>query len=253
MGVVLTIGVWAVFISLCVYVFLSGKGGKLEDYTGLVRKYWYLILIFGFLVFITKNGPATLFTDWKNYLIVLVVFIVIDSLVFLELHFTKLGGQELKRVKVQVGITQEELDSVERKFGLIPIVLTNFEFMLYNLDKDFYITQLEEFLNGYAAEENLTIDLLPYGTDDEKERVLHDLGKSRDRAKRFLMQQRSIDLERETLTLYPFTIYDYDYVVQIQSKDEDNKITEVDGTVITTLIMTYDLTVSKNNNKGGEE
>lgn len=236
---------------LCLYVYFSGKG-RLEDYTGVVRKYWYLILILGFLVFITKNDIGTLFTHWKAYLIVLVVFIIIDSLLFLELHFTKIGGQELKSAKVQVGVTQVELESVERKVGLIPVVLTKFEFLLYTLDRELYVSQLEGFLNNYASEEGLIIDLLPYQTEDEKSRVLDNLGRSQDRAKRFLMQNRSINLEKETLVLYPFRLYDHDYVVQIQTKNADSKVTDIDGTVITTLIMTYDLTVVKSNKESGE-
>lgn len=253
MDTALIVGIWIVFALLCLFVYFSGKEGRLEDYTGVVRKYWYLILILGFLVFITKNDIGTLFTHWKEYLIVLVVFIIIDSLLFLELHFTKIGGQELKSAKVQVGVTQVELESVERKVGLIPIVLTKFEFLLYTLDRELYVSQLEDFLNNYASEEGLIIDLLPYETEDEKGRVLDNLGRSQDRAKRFLMQNRSISLEKEALVLYPFRLYDHDYVVQIQTKNADSKVTDVDGTVITTLIMTYDLTVVKNNKESGEE
>ncbi|WP_269053316.1 type II toxin-antitoxin system SpoIISA family toxin [Sporosarcina sp. G11-34] len=249
----LAIGVWIIFALLCLYVYHSRTGRNSEDSKSLIRRSWYLIYLFGFLVFITKNDIDTLFTHWKEYVIVLVVFIIIDALLFLELHFSKLGGQELKSARVQVGVTQKELDSVERKFGLIPVVLTSFEFVLYNVGRELYISQLEEFLNGYAKEEGLAVDLLPYNTEDEQERVLSDLGKSKDKAMRFLKQNRSIELEKQTLVLFPFKIFDYDYVVQIQTEYDDDKVTEVDGSVITTLIMTYDLAVIKIKNESGEE
>lgn len=123
LGIAFIVGIWIVFALLCLYVYFSGKEGRLEDYTGVVGKYWYLILILGFLVFITKNDIGTLFTHWKAYLIVLVVFIIIDSLLFLELHFTKIGGQALKSAKVQVGVTElhctcEELNQAVNKYIL---------------------------------------------------------------------------------------------------------------------------------------
>lgn len=194
-----------------------------------------------------------MFTDWKDYLIILVVFIIIDSLLFLELHFTKLGGQELKSAKVQVGVTQEVLDSAERKTGLVPSILISFEFMSYNKDKEEYIFQLAELLKRYATAENLMIDLLPYGTKEEQEEILDNLGRSKNRAKRFLSQQSSLTLPKDNLALYPFRLLDYNYVVQIQTIGEDDKVTKVDGTAITTLIVAYNLTVNENNIESGEE
>lgn len=252
MSLFFIIGTWFVFILLCFFVFISGSEGKLDVYTNVFRKIWYLIFIFGFLVYITKNGVDLLFYDWEKFLIILVVFIVIDALLFLELHFIKLGGQELKSARVQVGVTQEELDAAERKAERVANILISFEFIMYNLDNKKYITQLERLLSRYAKEENLVVDLLPFETIMEQEKVLANLAKERSKVSNFLSKHNSISLRSDSLALYPFKLLNYGYVVRLQTLDDDDKITKVDGTVITTLIVAYNLTVNDNTRESGE-
>lgn len=253
MGFFVTIGVWVIFSLLVVYVYLSGKKGKLDDYTGILRKCWYMIFIFGSLVFLSVTGFERLFTNWENFLVVLIGFIIFDSLLFLELHFSKLGGQELKSARVQVGMTQEGLDATQRKMEHLPIILTTFEFTLYNLDEDTYIDQLEDFLNRYGDRENLVINLFPYNNEKEQELVLHNLiKKARGKANRFLSRGDSVSLLDDSLALYPFKLLDYVYVVQAETIGDNQIITKTDGTAISTLIVTYNLTVDENIIEGGE-
>lgn len=210
-----------------------------------------MIFIFGSLVFISDN-PSLLFTNWNNYLIVLFIFVIIDSLVFLNLYVSTLGGHQLESVKVQVGVTQEELEENNRKTGHIPDILTSFNFPINTLDTDEYIFQLGEILNKYAQRENLVIDLLPYETEEEKESIFEGLGRNKKRAERFLSQQHSILLEKDHLGLYPYHILKRFYVVQVQTVNEGNKISKIDGLVINTLIITFSLTVNAYHNDSVE-
>ncbi len=238
------IGMWLVFALLLIYTVIAWLNRGLENYTSAIRKTWYVIFIFGSLVFISDN-PSLLFTNWNNYLIVLFIFVIVDSLVFLNLYVSTLGGHQLESVKVQVGVTQEELEENNRKTGHIPDILTAFDFPINTLDKDEYIFHLGEILNKYAQRENLVIDLLPYETKEEKESILEGLGRNKKRAERFLSQQNSILLEKDHLGLYPYHILKRFYVVQVQTANEGNKISKIDGLVINTLIITFSLAVSE--------
>lgn len=53
--------------------------------------------------------------------------------------------------------------------------------------------------------------------------------------------------------MYPFTILNEKYVVQIETLNEEDKVLAIDGDVISTLIVTYALTVKIKNNESGEE
>jgi len=249
---VVMVGIWLIFILLCVYTFLSWKNEEFEKHTSTIRKSWYLIFVLGCLIFLTKE-PATIFTDWKNYVIVLVAFIVIDSLLFLNLYVSKLGGQELNSAKFQVGVTQEQLDAAIIKTNHIPNILISFDFPIYNVDKEEYLYQLEQLLKRYGSLENLIIDVIPYGTTEEQEYLLENMGNLRNKVKRFLSQQNSLTSAKDQLALYPFTILDYPYVVQVQTIGENDRVTEVDGNAITTLIIAYNLAVNENINESGDE
>lgn len=245
-------GIWIIFIFLCIYTFLSWKNEEFDKHTSTIRKLWYLIFVLGCLIFLTKE-PTTIFTDWNNYLVVLVAFIVIDSLLFLNLYVSKLGGQELNSAKFQVGITQEQLDAAITKTNHVPNILISFEFPMYNVDKVDYIYQLEQLLKRYGFQENLVIDIIPYGTPEEQEYLLENMGNLRNKVKRFLSQQNSLTSSKDNVALYPFTILDYPYVVQVQTIGENDRVTEIDGNAITTLVIAYNLAVNENIKESGEE
>ncbi|SDZ68229.1 Toxin SpoIISA, type II toxin-antitoxin system [Evansella caseinilytica] len=189
-------------------------------------------------------------------LILLIVFVIIDSLFFLNLYISKLGGQELQSTITQVGVTQKELDATRRKMAHVPQILICFNFPLYNVSKDAYIDNMERLLKEYAQKESLVIDLIPFGTKKEREAFLDTMGTNKDKVRRFLRHKNSFTSSKDNLALYPFEILDYPYVVQVQTTDDKLKITEDDGNAITTLIIAYCLAiydVKKEAESGDEE
>lgn len=181
---------WLVFGFLCLYVYLSHQDDEFDNHTSTIRKIWYLIFIAGCLVFLTSDLHS-LMDNWKQYLIVLIAFIIIDSLLFLELHVSKLGGQELNSTKMQIDLTQQQLDNITEKSRNVPDILTTFSFPIYNLDSAEYIDKLQQLINEYGHRENLSIKLYRY-SGKEKDYMLNNLGRLRNKAKRLLDQNISL-------------------------------------------------------------
>jgi len=244
---------WFLFTLLSVYVYASAKSIKLNNYISTIRKTWYLVFLLGCSFFLT-NDLGSLVNHWKEYLIVLVVFIVIDSLLFLELHVSKFGGQELKSSKIQIGQTQKQLDDFTKKSRHIPEILTSFDFPVYTRTKVGYIKKLNDLISEYGIRENLLVRLYPYQNPKEKEYLLEILGKLKEKARRHLEQLVIFFSPKDNIALLPIVILDYQYVVYIETYEEKEKILEIDGEAIMTLIIAYNLTVkTTNNDEGGEE
>ncbi|MED4407108.1 type II toxin-antitoxin system SpoIISA family toxin, partial [Heyndrickxia coagulans] len=66
--------VWLCFAGLVIYTYLYGKNEeKMDAKVFLIRKIWYLVYLFGALVYWTIH-PASIFTDFKNYAITALIF-----------------------------------------------------------------------------------------------------------------------------------------------------------------------------------
>jgi hypothetical protein len=138
--------------------------------------------------------------------------------------------------------------------GHIPLILTSFAFSKYTENKDEYIFFLEYLLKEYATRETLDIHILPYGSTDEHESALEDIGKvNKTKVKRSLEQTNSITITKDTIGFYPFTILDTPYLVRVHTTIENTRITEDDGNAITVLVIAYNLAVKNNDGSGDEE
>jgi len=240
---------WVVFALLVAYTYLSWKKPLLvEKHNRTARKAWYLIFVMGCLVYISKH-PNSLFTDWKNYLVLFVAFIIVDSMVFLNLYFSKLGGNELQTEQA-VSETQESLDETKRKMENMSTVLNSYAFPEYNDTEEEYIQDFEDLLNMYAASESLVVDLLPFQTNEEQEAVLEDTPKKK--VSRLLKLRRTFYDSKDNLMLHPLVIIGKDYVAKVTTQG-NNKVTDVDAQVINILLVVYSLTVKDRINQGGDE
>ncbi|MDG5789797.1 type II toxin-antitoxin system SpoIISA family toxin [Evansella sp. AB-P1] len=244
---------WVLFLLLVIYIFFSWKYRELiYKFTEPIRKTWYSLFVLCSLIYLTVY-PDTLITHWISYVIVFVAFVLIDSFIFLNLQFSKIGGQELQSTKIQVGITQEELDQSRKKMGHIPLILTTFDFPIYTENKEDYINQLDNLLKKYENIEPLDIHILPYSTKKEQEELLEDLGYiKKNKVIRSLKQNETITINKDTIGFYPFKILDDSYVIRVEPTDSKLRITEDDGNAITTLVVTYTLAVQYNDGSGEE-
>ena len=250
---VIIIGMWIIFCLLGVFVFVSAKNENFDEtHTLTIRRVWYLVFLLGCLIILSKE-PAIIFSDWRKFLVVLIAFIIVDSVMFLNLYVSKLAGQKLQRTKRQVGVTQDKYDEDLGKTKIIPEILLSFGYPVYNGDKERYVNGLSELLVKYGQERNLIIDLYPYRNPEEQDSLLENMGKEKDKVKRLLKSNQSFISSVDNLAIYPIIIFDESWVVQVQTSLSDQKVTTGDNVAILTLVTAYYLAVQSNFSESGED
>lgn len=246
------ISIWVIFVLLLVYVYFSIKKEDFsEKYTNSIRKVWYLIYVLGSVISIYFN-PFSILSDWTKYLIVLICFIVIDSIFFLNLYVGKLAGYELKQTEKQIVLTQEKYDRFIQKSNNISKTLHSFDFPVYNVSRKEYLYHLERLLNSYGNDEGFDISILPYRNKNEEDQALEDFGRRKDKVRRILEYKKVFISLKDDLALYRYKIHGETYIVQLKT-NEDEPITEIDGNAISILIMAFALKVGITNESGDDE
>ncbi|GGH87941.1 stage II sporulation protein SA [Pullulanibacillus pueri] len=244
------IAMWLVFILLALYILFSWiRPNWIKNHNSTLRKTWYLLFILGCLIYISAE-PQSVFSHWEEFLTIFIAFIIVDSMVFLNLYFSKIGGQQLDRTEQAVSLTQESLDETKRKMEMMSNVLNSFAFPEYNESEEEYVQDFEDFLNQYAAEESLVIDLLPYTTDEEQSQALE--GTPEKKVQRLLQLRRTFYDSKDKLMLHPVRLYEKEYVARVTGLDQI-KVTDVDAQVINIFLVVYSLIVKSKDNEGGGE
>jgi stage II sporulation protein SA len=247
---VLILGSWVVFILLIIYTVLSGLDKEIIKDTDTIRKVWYLFFLFGCLVYMTFN-PSSLFVEWKNYLITLIGFVIIDSLLFLNLYFSKFGGHELNSTKKQIDITEMHLDLTKYKIYNMEKVLNLYDYPSYTSNRDEYVQELENFFNEYAKLEQLYVDLLPYNTNAERDFINKEVPRAK--VERKLKLRETYYSPNDKYMVVPLWILEEDYVAKVSTLSEDVKVYDIDVNVINMMLMVYILAIegSIKSNEGG--
>lgn len=228
MEIILLLGAWGVFILLGVYTYVQWKYDFLDLET--VRKVWYLIFFLGSLIYLTKH-PSSIFIDWKNYLVVLIIFVIVDSMIFLNLYFTKIGGGELIRYEKRLSETEKYFDWTSSKLENLETILNTYEFPSYTVDKEMFIQELEKFLQNYGVIESLNISLEKFNDyirTVNKRRII-----------RVLRQKQTYFSSRDNLMVLPLTILDEEYVAIIETAKKDVEILKADAKIINIMLMFY--------------
>lgn len=151
--------VWTVFVMIFVYLFASWKGYKWTEKIISIRKSWYFVYVLGALIYWTKY-PSTIFVDWLNYLVVFVVFVLVDAFFILNMYFNKLGSSsELTRLTEAVNNSSEYIQDGREKLKNVSSVLMTYQYIEYYETKDEYLMELNSFLQSYGALENINITI----------------------------------------------------------------------------------------------
>ncbi|MUV38853.1 Stage II sporulation protein SA [Lentibacillus sp. JNUCC-1] len=244
-------GLWFLFVFLVIYTILAWKKEHLVENTDVIRRTWYLIFILGCLVYLT-NHPYSLFEKWTSYLIVLVAFVIVDSLLFLNLYISKIGGHEMRMREKQVSETEELWNITNRKVDNMEFVLNAFEYPSYTRSKDEYVHELENSMNAYAGKEFLNVDVLPYRTSEERAAVLK--GDTKGKIKRQLELRKAYYSSKDKYMLMPLQILDEEYVAKVTSISDEVNIHDVDTNILNMMLMVFTLAVDNNiHDKGGDE
>lgn len=241
---------WILFILLTMYTVLTHRKSKFVKDKESIRRVWYLIFILGSIIFLSVE-PTILFTNWQNFLIVLIGFIVIDYFLFLNLYFSKIGGHELNTAEIQVDETQDIVDMRKRKLDNMEETLNNYAFLSYTINRNEYIEEVEKLFNTYAKKEALFIRIFSLHNTE----WLHIVPKSivAD-VKDSIEHNKSFFNIKQKIAFIPLLILNEYHVVSIRTASTSAEISNMDVQVINILLMVYVLTVGENiDNEGGEQ
>ncbi|WP_100010162.1 type II toxin-antitoxin system SpoIISA family toxin [Lentibacillus sediminis] len=251
MEIILITGMWILFVLLFCYTFIYWRHREaVKAHREKIRKAWYLLYVFGALIYLTAN-PNSLFTNWHNYLVVLIGFIAVDSLIFLSLYVSKIGGNELKTTEQQIEKTEKYWVSAGRKVENMEHLLNSYEYLSYTRNEEEYINELDNFLNEYGKKESLSIDVLPYHTEEKQDELLEGIKQPKSKVERVLDSRQTYFSAKDNLMLLPIFVLNRSYIAKVTTTTEDVEIQDIDGNIINMLLLTYVLAVENPYDDGG--
>lgn len=230
--------VWLVFTALLVYIIFSWKGKINATNLTSIRKTWYGIFLFGALVYWTDK-PDSILVGWKNYLIVAVIFMLVDAFIFLSLYLKKVGNNELHSLPETINELSDKIGDNKEKIRITRGILLSDSIIGYYESNEDYLNGLKSIIQEYAAEERLIINFFSYTTKFEKEELMN-----RHKRKNFINIDTQLNLletyysNDSKLALYPFTLNDSIYVLEIRTT---KSISEVDILLVDILINMFTL------------
>ncbi|MDN4074091.1 type II toxin-antitoxin system SpoIISA family toxin [Fictibacillus terranigra] len=231
--------VWLIFLGIGAYlIYYWNDEDKAEKKLDAIRKLWYVIYIFGALIYWTGK-PQSIFTNWDNYLVVLVVFILIDAFIFLSLYLKKIGNNELARITRSVENNQMLLDDLRAKVNNALYILKTEGITAYYGNKEHYLYGLKLVLQSYVEKEGHSFTILPFETPQEKNEALAAYTNA-SLIQSTLSRAEAYYNQEDNFAFYPFNIEDEIYVIKISSTA---KVSDVDGSLIGILLATYDILV----------
>ncbi|WP_078427897.1 type II toxin-antitoxin system SpoIISA family toxin [Alkalihalobacterium alkalinitrilicum] len=230
--------VWLCLCALIFYVMCSWVWEKrVKEKMNAIRKTWYLIFVIG--VFIGwMIDPLSLFNEWKKYLIVAALFILIDAFIFLNSYIKRVGNSELVTETREL---LEENDGLmknhQNKLKTFAHLLKNDTINVYDGGKEAYIIGVEELISQFAEQINVFAQVCKYSTENEKEHLLEHLDEKVN-ARNKLQRHEIFYSDNEKLALIPLELYEESYVLKLSST---NYLTETDCVLFTSLVSIYDL------------
>ena len=240
--------VWVVFIALLAYVILSWKyKDKVSKRIEAIRKTWYIIFILGALIY-WNFYPMSIFNEWKNFLIMAIVFILIDMFVFLSMYISKIGDNELSYATKAVAESDKLLtDNREKVKNMFHLLKKEGIPEYYQTNKE-YLAYLSILLQAYAAKEGMNVKILPFKTEQDKQLVINghpNLNGSTIRAT--LEREDTYYNDEEKMALQPVSILMEPFILDVKS---ESFVSEVDCLLIALLIMMFDMVIKQK--PGGE-
>ncbi|WP_144390997.1 type II toxin-antitoxin system SpoIISA family toxin [Indiicoccus explosivorum] len=226
-------GAWLCFVLVGIFVVAAGRGKVKPERVSLIRKIWYGILLLGFLLYITAH-PSSLFEQWENYLIVLLIFAVADSFSFLGLYLKSAAGYELNQVTDVISELSESKAADVRSLKHVRQVMASDAVVGYFADEAAYLEGLKRMLGLYAELEGISIGF--YSADDP-EYATHFDGKDRPVIEASVKAKKTFYRDDSQLALFPIEFEGDPYVLELASPGTG--ITEVHVLGVDILIQAF--------------
>lgn len=155
--------VWLLFIGLIVYIYLNWKY-KIDNQKLIhIRKVWFGIYLLGALIYWTSH-PSSFFSEWKNYLIVATIFLLVDAFIFLGLYLKKAGNNELDRLPETITEFGDKAEDYRKKVEKAHEILLGDAIIGYYTSEDEYFRDLKQVVQLYADSQKLFLEffIIPF-------------------------------------------------------------------------------------------
>lgn len=239
--------VWICFGGLALYTILYSKNGeRMDKNVFVIRKVWYLVYLLGALIYWSYN-TTSIFTDWKNYLIVVALFVCVDAFFFLNLYLRKAGTYEVERLTQTVSqndnLIEENLTMAKNMLDF----LNTEEIIGYYDSNEDYILGLTQVLNNYASKEDMSVEVFRFVMDEEKREFLSSYP---NKGSIQLRLDRGDTVYGEKYALQPIELFEGEaYLLKISG---ERQINEMNCTLFAVLILMYEfLKPTENSENGG--
>ncbi|AZB42727.1 stage II sporulation protein SA [Bacillus sp. FJAT-42376] len=210
---------------------------KVKKASESIRKTWYLLYLLGAVIFWTIH-PDSLFTEWKNYLIVFTVFILVDAFLFLGMYIKKLGVNELERHTEVLEENARLVQENNHRLKTFASLLQNVSINLYQGGLTEYMLGLNELIDSFAKKNDLSSSFHSFDTDEEKEQLLGVIER-KGSIRSALERNEIVYRPEEKSALIPIEIQSVTFVLKIKASADE--INEADCLLFLSLIHMYDI------------
>lgn len=235
--------VWAVFICLMIYVIFSWRYKEaVSRRIEAIRKTWYAIFILGALIY-WSFYPASIFTEWKNFMIIAIIFILVDMFVFLSMYISKIGDNELSYATKAVADSDKLLtDHREKVKNMFHLLKKEGIPEFYKTNQE-YLAYLGILLQAYAMKEGMEVTVLPFKTEQDKNVVMDGFPRLNGTVMRATLEREDTYYnDEEKMAIQPVSILAEPYIIKIKS---EKFVSEVDCLLIALLIMVFDMVIKQ--------
>lgn len=233
--------VWSIFAALVSYVILSWKyQEQIRNKIEVIRKTWYLLFVLGAIIYWSMY-PTSIFVDWNYYLIIALVFVLIDMFVFLSMYFTKIGDNELSFASKAIAESDQLITDNREKLKNMFQLLKKEGIPEYYQTNSEYLAYLGILLQAYVEKDGMSVQIHPFRTEEEKQLALNGYPHLNESAIRATLEREDTYYnDDEKMALHPVSLLTKPFIIKIKSR---TFVSEVDCLLIALLIMMFDMVI----------
>ncbi|WP_059105726.1 type II toxin-antitoxin system SpoIISA family toxin [Shouchella shacheensis] len=242
--------VWVVLLALACFVFAYWKQEEMvRRKIRAIRKIWYTLFAAGAGLTWTVY-PESLFERWHHYLIVAVLFVIVDAFVFLSAYVKRIGSDIFS---VDTGHLLEQnnqlLDTHQDKLKAFYRLLKDDPINVYYGGHRAYITGVKEIITQFAEKTDTEARVFPFSSSEEKAQLVEHYD---DRAtmNTTLERQEIYYADNEKVAFIPIILAGERHVLKLTA---DERLTEFDTLLFASLVAIYDLLSVSGGEKEEEE
>ncbi|GIN10875.1 stage II sporulation protein SA [Shouchella clausii] len=237
--------VWLTVLGLGLYVFASWRWEEeTKKRLPIIRRLWYAWFVAG-AAFTWTFYPESIFTQWNHYLIIALLFVVVDAFVFLSAYVQRIGSNMFtidtgQLIEANDQVLKAQQDRLKAFFRLLKSDSIN----VYYGGQRAYITGVREILARFADKTEIQASVFPFMTQGDKDHLLVHF-KDRTTVRATLERQDVYYGEKDKLVFIPVILQGENHVIKLSSEE---RLTEFDALLFASLVAIYDLL-----SQGGDE